>query len=81
MNRIYLCLICIEHSTQWVQGDGLVELMLEHVLHVKNANIETIMSDCEHQEEESCVYCKIGQILTVFVAHIDKWAAQTEVIL
>ena len=44
----------------------LIEFMTEHVCHINNANVETILSDCKHQEEESWVYCKIGQILSLF---------------
>ena len=35
-------------STQLrVQGDGLVKLMPEYVCHVKDANVEAILSNCE----------------------------------
>ena len=44
---------CIKYATHRVQGGELVELLSEHVCQVKNANVEAILSDYEHQEEES----------------------------
>ena len=45
---------------QLVQGYGLAE----HVCDVKDPNLGAILSDCEHQEEESRVHCKIGKMLS-----------------
>ena len=69
-------LLCMEYSTQCVQGDSLVELKPEHVCHVKDAKVEAMLSDCEHWEEESWVYCNIEQMFSLFCAHIDKLIAQ-----
>ena len=46
---MYPWLMCTEYSTQCIQAGGLVERMLEHVCHVKDANVEF---ECEHQEKK-----------------------------
>ena len=30
----------------------MAEFMPEHVYHIKDANVEAILSDCKHQEDE-----------------------------
>ena len=65
----------MEYSTQWAQVDGLVEYIPAHVCHVNGVTVDAILSYCEHQEEESLV----GHI-SLFGAHINKWAANIEVI-
>ena len=84
----------LEVSIEWIHGScaltvqlsefrvmalyTIVEFMSKHICHVKDVNVDTILTACKHQVKES--WGKLGNLKKIFCAHIDKMNCSKEMI-